>query len=233
MRTRTALIVVGAAGAAALAWVLLPATGPTGSSRARTATTPVLSSSSSMLPATTQAQPVATVPKPTPTTSRPPSTATTSTTVDPGRLPQTNALPSSTSPGLTRRVREMWLAIVDGTPDVAAGSFFPLSAYVQVKGISDPVHDYQSRLIPDFDQDIQTLHEEIEEMPRPWSLVGITVPGAAQWIKPGVEYNKGSYWRVYGTEVAYTAGGVHRSFPIASMISWRGEWYVVHLLSIR
>jgi hypothetical protein len=234
MRTRTALIVVLAAGAAALVWVLLPGSSPTGSSRARTASTPAPSSSSLALPDTSLAQPVTTVRKPATAISRPtPAATTASTTVDPGRLAQTNALPSSDSPGITGRIRELWLAIVDGTPAAAAGSFFPLSAYIQVKGISDPVYDYQTRLIPDFDQDIQALHLEIEELPRPWSLVGLTVPAAAQWIQPGVEYNKGSYWRVYGSEIAYIAAGVHRSFPIASMISWRGEWYVVHLSSIR
>ena len=61
----------------------------------------------------------------------------------------------------------------------------------------------------------------------------MAVPNAAQWILPGVEYNKGSYWRVYGTTVTYTVGGESRSFPITSMISWRGEWYVVHLGAIR
>jgi hypothetical protein len=29
--------------------------------------------------------------------------------------------------------------------------------------------------------------------------------------------------------VTYRAGGQLRSFGIASMISWRGVWYVVHL----
>jgi hypothetical protein len=31
----------------------------------------------------------------------------------------------------------------------------------------------------------------------------------------------------------YTAGGVERSLPVSSLISWRGEWYVVHLGAIR
>ena len=64
-------------------------------------------------------------------------------------------------------------------------------------------------------------------------FTGVTVPDAAQWILPGVEYNKGSYWRVYGSTLNYAAGGRSGSFTIASMISWRGQWYVVHLASIR
>jgi hypothetical protein len=108
-----------------------------------------------------------------------------------------------------------------------------MSAYIQVKGISDPVHDYQTRLIANFDQDVEALHAALGGSAGSATLTGVTVPDAAQWIVPGVEYNKGSYWRVYGTNVSYTAGGQSRSFPITSMISWRGEWYVVHLGAIR
>ena len=56
---------------------------------------------------------------------------------------------------------------------------------------------------------------------------------AATWVRTGAEYNKGSYYRVYGTTLHYSVGGQARSIAIASMISWRGQWYVVHLASIR
>jgi hypothetical protein len=55
----------------------------------------------------------------------------------------------------------------------------------------------------------------------------------ATWVQPGAEYNKGSYWRVYNAQLRYTVDGQTGAFPVASMISWRGEWYVVHLNSIR
>jgi hypothetical protein len=51
----------------------------------------------------------------------------------------------------------------------------------------------------------------------------------AEWIEPGAEYNKGSYYRVYGTRLTYQVKGHSASFGIFSLISWRGEWYVVHL----
>jgi len=39
---------------------------------------------------------------------------------------------------------------------------------------------------------------------------------------------------VYGANLRYTTpDGQGGSFPIASLISWRGQWYVVHLNSIR
>ena len=171
-----------------------------------------------------------------PLTSSPPppssstATSTTSTTVDPGSLPQTAALPSGSDPAFLARMGDLVRAITSGQPSLAAPAFFPLGAYIQVKGISDPVHDYQTRLIPNYDQDIESLHSSVGAGA---VLQSVTVPDAAEWIKPGVEYNKGSYWRVYGTRVTYSTGGRQGSFTIASMISWRGEWYVVHLLSIR
>ena len=37
------------------------------------------------------------------------------------------------------------------------------------------------------------------------------------------------YYEVPNARVVYSENGASRSFGIASMISWRGEWYVVHL----
>jgi hypothetical protein len=170
-------------------------------------------------------------------TTSPPTTVrvatTPPTTVDPGTLPQTSQLPNASDPLFVARIKDLWQAVVDGRPAEAHPSLFPLSAYAQVKGISDPVHDYQTRLIRDFDQDVESLQAALGANPEAATFTGVTVPSAAQWILPGVEYNKGSYWRVYGTTVTYTVGGESRSFPITSMISWRGEWYVVHLSAIR
>ncbi len=162
-----------------------------------------------------------------------PVTTTPPTTIDPGTLPQTSQLPSASDAEFTARINDLWRAVVDGRPAEAQPSFFPLSAYIQVKGISDPIHDYQTRLIPDFDQDVETLHAALGADAGSATFTGVAVPNAAEWIVPGVEYNKGSYWRVYGTTVTYTLAGESRSFPITSMISWRGEWYVVHLGAIR
>jgi hypothetical protein len=162
-----------------------------------------------------------------------PVTTTPPTTVDPGSLPQTGGLPSASDPLFVAHIKQLWRAVVDGRPAEALPSFFPLTAYIQVKGISDPVHDYQTRLIPNFYQDVESLHAALGPAPQSSTFTGVMVPNAAQWILPGAEYNKGSYWRVYGTTVAYTLGGAIRSFPITSMISWRGEWYVVHLGAIR
>ena len=156
----------------------------------------------------------------------------TTSAVDPGALPQTPQLPAADDPQFLARMSGLLEAVSSGQPERAASAFFPLGAYIQVKGISDPVHDYQTRLIADYDQDIAALHG-LYASGGALSLVRVSVPATAEWIRPGVEYNKGSYWRVYGTRLWFTSAGQLHYLTIASLISWRGQWYVVHLNSIR
>ena len=162
----------------------------------------------------------------------PPTTPTTEP--DPGSLPQTPDKPT-TSPKLTEHANALWQAIVTDDPSLAAPAFFPLGAYFQVKSISNPESDYRTRLLGAYAEDIHALHAKLGTRAANAQLAGIDVPdGQAVWVQPGEEYNKGSYWRVYGANLRYTTpDGQGGSFPIASLISWRGEWYVVHLSSIR
>jgi len=124
-------------------------------------------------------------------------------------------------------MRTLWAAIVAGEP-AARSSFFPLSAYLQVKAISNPAADYRNRLIALYDLDIRALHRRVGSGA---TLLAVDVPDrSATWVTSGQEYNKGPYWRVYGTRVRYrTVSGNEGSFGIFSLISWRGQWYVVHL----
>ena len=155
---------------------------------------------------------------------------TTSTTIDPGKLPQTKVLPQPNGPMFNQGVQDLWNAIVSDNPSQALPFFFPLSAYIQVKGIADPVHDYNTRLIPAYYADIEALHAKLGNQADQAKFISFNVPTSqAQWILPGVEYNKGSYWRVYGNTLDYSINGVTHQFPIFSLISWRGEWYVVHV----
>jgi len=174
---------------------------------------------------------VATVPPTVPATAPPP---TTTTEPDPGSLTQTQDKPTTTSPKFGANVAALWQAIVTDDPIKAMPFFFPLGAYLQVKAISNPESDWRTRLVAGYVEDIHALHAKLGAKAGTAQLVGMDVPESqAVWVKPGVEYNKGSYWRVYGAQLRYTADGQSGSFPIASMISWRGEWYVVHLNSIR
>ena len=154
---------------------------------------------------------------------------TTSATTDPGTLPQTNALPSGQDAQFQAGAKSLWQAIVQDKPELAQSFFFPLSAYRQVKAIWDADADYQNRLIAWYDLDIQAAHDHLGTTTDA-RFVSMDVPESnAEWIEPGVEYNKGSYYRVYGTRLNYTVNGHAASIGVFSLISWRGEWYVVHL----
>ncbi|GAA1961938.1 hypothetical protein GCM10009838_18340 [Catenulispora subtropica] len=149
---------------------------------------------------------------------------------DPGKLPQTKTLPTSTDPQFLAGVNALWQGIVDDNPQEALPFFFPESAYQQVKAIANPSSDYQNRLIGFYNLDIHAAHRLLGSGAKDAKLVGVTVPaGQAQWILPGGEQNKLSYYRVYGARLTYTQGGKTKSFGLFSLISWRGEWYVVHL----
>jgi hypothetical protein len=161
---------------------------------------------------------------PTTTTTKAP---TTTTTVDPGTLAQTSQRPSASDPAFLARMDVLWHAIMAGDATVALPAFFPEQAYLQVKAISNADADWHQRLVRLFDADLAGLHARVAG--RTATLTGVTVPAAAVWVLPGAEYNKGSYWRVYGTVVHYVVDGRAATFPIQSLISWRGQWYVVHL----
>ncbi len=157
-------------------------------------------------------------------------TTTTVAFADPGLLRQTTVKPQASGQVFNTNVNLLWNAIVSGDPQVAEPFFFPLAAYVQVKAISDPVHDYDTRLIYAYDMDLLAYHEQLLKQSGSPKLVGLSVPeSSAAWILPGVEYNKGSYWRVYGSKLYYSVAGVIHFFPVFSLISWRGRWYVVHV----
>lgn len=158
------------------------------------------------------------------------SMADASPTPDPGLLPQTRTEPTTTSAAFTRGIGDLWAAVVADQPATALPFFFPLSAYLQVKAIAAPAADWRDRLVGFYDLDIARIHTALGPDARSARLLGVSVPSAqAGWVNPGVEYNKIGYWRVYGTQVRYELDGRQRSFGVCSLISWRGEWYAVHL----
>jgi hypothetical protein len=187
---------------------------------------------------TTTPSPVtATASGPTTTSASTTAPAASTTTVagpDAGALPQTDEHPSASGTTFTAGVDDLWEAIRQDKPDLGLPFFFPRSAYLQVKAISDPAGDYQNRLIANFDDDVHSLHAQLGPNAANAKFVGITVPDdQAVLVQPGEESNKLSYWRVYGTTMQYEVDGQTGSFPVTSLISWRGQWYVVHLGAIR
>jgi hypothetical protein len=194
---------------------------------------PAIVSSACGAPAAPDRDPVVAPRNAAPAPAPPTTMATTSTSVDPGTLPQTNDKPSAIAPELDARNQALWQAIVTDDPSIALSAFFPLSAYQQVKDVKDPTSDWRNRLVSAFNNEIHGYHKQLGANAANAQYVSVDIPmTAAQWINPHVEYNKIGYWRVYGTKLKYSVNGKTSTFNIASLISWRGQWYVVHLASI-
>lgn len=158
---------------------------------------------------------------------------TTTSTTNPGSLLQTDAFPSSDSVQFHSEMSALWEAIVTNSSSFASPAFFPEGAYEQLKTIHDAQADYEDRLVHDYSLDIAAANDLLGA--GAWSavLVRVDVPtDDGHWVPPGVCDNRSGYFEVANSRIVYQQGGVIHSFGIASLISWRGVWYVVHLGAI-
>jgi hypothetical protein len=146
-------------------------------------------------------------------------------------LPQTRDRPTTSSPAFQQRIRAVAEAIISGDAEPALNAFFPLLAYAQVKDVVKPERDYKFRLVANFKRDVLEYHRALGRDAARAEFSGITVPeDKAKWMEPGSEGNKLGYFRVLRSRLHFTLPtGRTRDFELTSLISWRGEWYVVHL----
>ncbi len=149
---------------------------------------------------------------------------------NPGALPQTHQLPSAHTRAFRAESAALWRAIRTGSHAAGLPAFFPEGAYAQVKAIANPRADYQQRLVGEYNLDIDAAHRLLGAHAGRARLLAVSVPAVyAHWVDPGACYNRIGYYEVPNSRIVYrTDVGVH-SLGIASMISWRGTWYVVHL----
>lgn len=146
-------------------------------------------------------------------------------------LPQTEDRPSAQSPALERRLELLVRAIAEDKPEVALPSFFPVEAYSQVKAIAKPAQDWKRRLVAAFERNIHEYHRQLGADAPSLRLLRIEIPEPkVKWMKPGAEGNRVGYFRVLRSKLfVANAEGAEKALEVTSMISWRGEWYVVHL----
>jgi hypothetical protein len=143
-----------------------------------------------------------------------------------GARHQTDVMPRTDDAAFRNLTTDLWLAVTTGNPSYGLPAFFPESAYEQVKAIADPAYDWRSRLWYDYTTDVAAAHQLVGGDAR---LVGVVVPVQyAIWIPVGACYNSIGYWHVPGARVEYRKDGHLESIGIASLISWRGVWYVIH-----
>jgi hypothetical protein len=144
-----------------------------------------------------------------------------------GRLPQDEKFPSTHDAAFRDAMADVWLAVTTDRPDYARPAFFPEAAYEQVKAIAYPAADWTDRLWYDFELDIHAAHEYTGSSAR-LLRVEMAPDWEAAWVPPGYCYNSSGYWHINGARLVYERDGQERSIGIASLISWRGVWYVVH-----
>jgi hypothetical protein len=167
-----------------------------------------------------------------PSTTTTVASTTTTTTTDPGTQPQTAAVPPSSNAALHARLMPLWQAIQSGNVTEAESVFFPESAYLSMKTgqIPYPQSDYEYRLVAFLKLDLATYHEALGSSPATVPLLEtIGQPAYSTWILRNTCENNVGYWHLPGVRLVYRLNGQVRSFGIASLISWRGVWYVVHL----
>lgn len=151
-----------------------------------------------------------------------------------GKLEQTDEHPDPKGPHVERMGENLFAAIQTGEVERAAGVFFPVSAYAQVKDVGNPARDWRYRLMANFKRDVETLHKEHARWLSRAEFVRFEIDDArAKWMKPGSEYNKIGYFRVLRSRLVLRSGDKERAIPVTSLISWRGRWFVVHLTGFK
>lgn len=166
-----------------------------------------------------------------PVTSTTSTTAPTTTTTDPGSLPQTDQEPPIAG-ALMDRLTPLWNAIASGDAGVGMPDFFPKSAYVSMKTgrLPDPAADYEGRLVAFYNLDLPAYHAALGSDPATAKLLAVNANSAyAHWVPVGECENGVGYWHLPGVRMVFSTPQGQKSFSVASLISWRGVWYVVHL----
>ena len=124
----------------------------------------------------------------------------------------------------------LWAGVARDSLAPALSAFFPQEAYVRLKAVGSASSDWTDRLVHDYGLDIAAAHALLGPDAAHARLIGVNVPSSyGHWVQPGVCYNLVGYYEMPNARMVYREDGQIRSFGIASMISWRGVWYVVHL----
>lgn len=124
----------------------------------------------------------------------------------------------------------LWRGITSGSLAPAMAAFFPEDAYDRLKAIASASSDWHDRLVHDYALDIHAAHALLGRDAAKARLITVNVNSSyGHWVPTGVCYNDIGYYEMPNARIVYREDGQTRSVGIASMISWRGVWYVVHL----
>ena len=140
--------------------------------------------------------------------------------------------PPATSDAFAARMTMFFNGFKSGNNALALKGFLPVSAYVVLKQGHGNAADWQYRLVDkDFIPQLNILRKRFgKDLPTATYVTTIVPEKSANVCPVGQEENKAPYWRVYMSRVVFQLDGKDRSFLINTMISFRGEWYIVHLI---
>jgi len=156
-------------------------------------------------------------------------TTSTSTTVP---LVQNMVKPPLHDPALDRRMASFFAGLRDYNNAEADKAFLPMPYYVVLKQGGGNEADWNNRLITHYHQQLAELRARFRSVLPGAVYNGYSVKSAtARTVRVGAEQNKAPYWQVYMTTMAFKdKNGQPHSFVINTMISFRGAWYVVHVI---
>lgn len=208
----------------------------------RAPTSPTASATQTPVASSTVGVTLSSSPAATTAVAAPSASASTASNVDPLDTPelldvsgkaltQTEERPTTTSAAFKRRMEVLFEAIVKDDPKLAERVFFPVVAYEQVKDIEAPAKDWKHRLWKAFERNIHGYHKKLGEDASGAKLLGVEIAEErVKWMKPGSEGNRVGYFRITRSKIRYAdASGREKTLALTSLISWRGEWFVVHL----
>ena len=164
------------------------------------------------------------------TTTKPKVTTTTTSTTVP--LVQNMARPPRHDPALDRRMASFFAGLRDYNNAEADKAFLPMRYYVVIKQGGGNEADWNNRLITHYHQQLAELRARFRGVLPGAVYNGYSVKSAtAHTVRVGAEQNKAPYWQVYMTTMAFKDKNGHpHNFVINTMISFRGAWYVVHVI---
>ena len=125
------------------------------------------------------------------------------------------------------RAKLLFDAIVHDDPQRAVDVFFPRSAFLQVKAMSNP-GNYYDRLARRFESDIHALHQAHPELATA-TFDRLELARRGGFVRKGEEGNRLPYWASRHSFLHYRVGDKARKFEVRVMITWGDQWYVIHL----
>ena len=157
------------------------------------------------------------------------SSSTTTTTLP---LVQTLTKPPLHDPALDQRMAHLFYGLRDYNNTEADLAFLPMRYYVVLKQGGGNEADWKNRLIGHYHAQLAQLRAQFRGVLPGSTYNGYLIKSAtAHTVPVGAEENKAPYWQVYMTTMAFKdKNGNSHTFIINTMISFRGAWYVVHVI---